>query len=941
MAESDFSLRVVRSDDMLVLTFEFFNLVLDPNVTAPRRLIRRVAGQEARIVVHFPPQHILEEAFSADVGPPTEVRSIPSRISGTTRLAFRVPNTLQPIPLTLAGLLDWSLLEPVLIGLAAGAQTSAAPREPAINETAVELPTRLTLSPMVGAQWEHRPAAFDSAGVVELWHTSHTPGTGVSPEFRLRAIWTPDLTSASDAFTTSLNSAMRTQIVRLSSDLRHLDKANFRGLSAAEEQQLAELRAKRISDLYGAELRLSSLGGSLRVRSNFFFPIVPSSLRNKSTLPQEQWRFSLQDWSHHVATGRDQYARTVIRGFLYPFGHAATVVTITERKMYAGASGVNRGGFLIQRQQIFVQEPDRTYPSGTVASRAIPFAAIRVTDATIVTDVVDPTKPHVPKVGQMPFAFSLTATDKVGETHQFSTPLVFVPQDRAWDTGTIADLYAPHSRIDFASQPIAFAIPTAGVAEEMATTLRTLEMTIKAQIVDGAPAPRMTEATVGVPAVEQLMGAAADAVKIKLNEKYVKEGIEAANNVYADMLVELAANLPATSAGGLANPNLAMTALSQTQGAFPDVKRMRPEDIAKAFEGELLGVVKLTTILDMLDLKGLPEIKPEPGQKMSFTWTPKLTSNLPPLMEKEPTGTPKLTLSGSITAPAAGGHVNVQGTLEHIALKFMGVLRIGFTALRFTMESGKDPDFDPTIRKINFEGQLKFIEELQDSLLKLYGGSGPIIDVTPRGVSAGVAIALPMIPLGPLILSNLALSAKLNVFFTGEATSITFGLSSQEDPFLITYTIFGGGGYFSFTADTKGEINFTALLEFGGALAIDIGVARGAVQAMVGIGFEKADATWTLWGQVRVYGLLEVLEVVTISVEFHLSLAYSETPPDRKPVAIGRASLTVMVRVLAFSTSVVLEVERTFTAKDRPPSLLADPIPLAEWREYCESFAAV
>jgi hypothetical protein len=28
---SDFSLRVVRSDDLLVLTFEFFNLVIDPN----------------------------------------------------------------------------------------------------------------------------------------------------------------------------------------------------------------------------------------------------------------------------------------------------------------------------------------------------------------------------------------------------------------------------------------------------------------------------------------------------------------------------------------------------------------------------------------------------------------------------------------------------------------------------------------------------------------------------------------------------------------------------------------------------------------------------------------------------------------------------------------------------------------------------------------------
>jgi hypothetical protein len=279
--------------------------------------------------------------------------------------------------------------------------------------------------------------------------------------------------------------------------------------------------------------------------------------------------------------------------------------------------------------------------------------------------------------------------------------------------------------------------------------------------------------------------------------------------------------------------------------------------------------------------------------------------------------------------------VNIQGTLEHVALKFMGVLRIGFTALRFTMESGKDPKFDPSINSIGFMGELKFVEKLQSYLEDAYGGSGPIIKVTPEGASAGVAIALPMIPLGPLILSNLALSATLNLYFTGKATSVRFALSSARDPFLITYTIFGGGGFFAFTADTNGDVKFEALLEFGGALAIDIGVARGAVQAMVGVGFEADATTWVLYGHVRVYGLLEVLEVITISVEFYWKLSYKD------PVAIGKASLTVMVRVLAFSKSVTLEVERKFTTKDGPPSLTADPIPLADWREYCDAFAAV
>jgi hypothetical protein len=933
---SDFSLRVVRSDDLLVLRFEFFNLVIDPNAASPRRLVRRTPGQEARIVVHFPPQHILEEAFAANVGPPTQATSIRSRIGGTTHLAFRVPSNIPSIPLTLAGLLDWSGLEPVLIGPPADAETSKAPREPANDETAIELPARLVLSPMAGVKWNHRVDAFGPAGVFELWHTSHNPGTGEPPEFGLRAVWTPDLTPSADPFTTSLNSDHRSQIVRLSSDLRLLDAANFSGLSTTQLARLADLRRQRSSQLLGNELRLSALGGSLRVRSRFSFKEVPDDLLDRSTLPRSAYSFSLKDWSHHVVTGRDQYARTVIRGFLHPFGHAATVVTITERRMFAGASGLNRGGFLIQRQQLFVQEPVRSF-----ASRAMPFATVRITDATVVADVANATRPYVPKIGQMPFAFSLSATDQIGQTHQFATALVFVPEDQAWDTGTIADLYAPHTTINLASQSVAYARPTVSLAGDSSgtalgpTTLRTVAMTFKAQIVAGMPVLEMAEATVGVPAAEQLMGAAAAPVKIRLNKKYVSGGMSAADNVFADIQGQLAANLPATSAGGLATPDLKMTALSQTQGAFPDVRSLTPEQIAGLFQGDLLGVIKLKTILDLLDMKGLPEIKPEAGQKMSFFWKPKLTSTLPKPMEKEGAQAPALTLSGSIAAPGAGGQVKIEGKLENVALSFMGVLRIGFRELRFTMESGRDPKFDPSITSVSFKGELKFVEKLQTFLKDAFGGSGPIIKVTPEGASAGVALALPMIPLGPLILSNLALSATLNLYFTGKATSVRFELSSAKDPFLITYTIFGGGGFFAFTADTNGVVTFEALLEFGGALAIDIGVARGSVQAMVGIGFEATAGKWTLWGQVRVYGLLEVLEIITISVEFYLKLKY------RDPVAIGQAILIVMVRVLAFSKSVSLQVERQFTTQGSGLALAADPIPLADWREYCDAFAPV
>ena len=44
------------------------------------------------------------------------------------------------------------------------------------------------------------------------------------------------------------------------------------------------------------------------------------------------------NWSHIVSMGRDQHVQTVERGFLFPFGFRANVVTVTERKFKRAAT---------------------------------------------------------------------------------------------------------------------------------------------------------------------------------------------------------------------------------------------------------------------------------------------------------------------------------------------------------------------------------------------------------------------------------------------------------------------------------------------------------------------------------------------------------------------------------------------------------------------------
>ena len=89
-----------------------------------------------------------------------------------------------------------------------------------------------------------------------------------------------------------------------------------------------------------------------------------------------------------------------------------------------------------------------------------------------------------------------------------------------------------------------------------------------------------------------------------------------------------------------------------------------------------------------------------------------------------------------------------------------------------------------------------------------------------------------------------------------------------------------------------------------------------------------------LSGYLRLGGSLNVLGLVSISVEFNLSFTYDSV----RDKAYGRATLTVAVHVLLFSASVELTVERAFGGSNDPHFI--DFFPEAAPREeYALAFA--
>src|SRR5215207_2072095 len=276
---------LLRGNDLLSLEVELIDLAVEPG--SGGGLVLAPTSGQARLIVHFPPQHLLEQAFG-ELDPRPFVQA---RLAGSSRLVFRVQ---QRMPLTLDTLLGWDRGR-----LAAVVPSPATPLSD--RETALELPFRLLLAPDGDATWKHRVVSpspgLGSERWYELWHTQiEAPG----PNARVWIVAALQPGVADPIGKVSVNAGDRPELAKQSSRVT--------GVSGGEP----DIRVNR--------LLLSSLGASVDLTGAW----------NEATDLRPAWR-------HVTSFGRDQYVRVTTRGFLRPFGHRASLTTVTERAF--GANG--------------------------------------------------------------------------------------------------------------------------------------------------------------------------------------------------------------------------------------------------------------------------------------------------------------------------------------------------------------------------------------------------------------------------------------------------------------------------------------------------------------------------------------------------------------------------------------------------------------------------
>jgi hypothetical protein len=400
------------------------------------------------------------------------------------------------------------------------------------------------------------------------------------------------------------------------------------------------------------------------------------------------------------------------------------------------------------------------------------------------------------------------------------------------------------------------------------------------------------------------------------------------------------ATVEAAVAAELVALRAAVTALQQLGPKLPPFIRNELATLTKVLQ-EVLAAVDLVEdlyrFLNGFDPSGVQA-------RFRFEWRPKLASwpaGPDPILKVQPDSL-LLAVDGRASGKGEMG-LEVLAEIRDFELDLVGsekLVRIAFDHLSFKAGSSGKADVDVVIQKNEFVGILAFVEAIKN-LIPFDGFSDPpYLEVDSQGLTAGFTLALPNLSIGVFTLANISLGADVQVPFLGKTTSVGFNFCTREHPFTLAVVFLGGGGWFGIRIGPDKLQVLELGLEAGACLAIDLGVASGSISAMIGIYIRLESDKGSLTGYFRLRGEVDVLGLISASIELYLALLYEFDTGKM----CGQATITVQIKVFVFSGSVQIHAERKFAGSNGDPSFLqvmgAETGLSPAWSEYCNAFAA-
>lgn len=582
-----------------------------PPPPPPRSQIVAV-DKDAHMIVHFGVQHIFEQSYPE---PPANASGVAAaRAANPSRVVFELPRNTR-VDYTASGVLAALAtlglrVAPLAIpqGTPQDRPDSAKvpPAEPAPDQTAIEAPYRLVVSPnQKYGGFTHSAKAHianKDSSRVELWHTrlgvrvtkdnsfvrideNDTEHRTVRPIWaREKGLQQPD--PPPTGFIGSLSPDNRTSLVRQGAD-----------------PTIAEPEPFTVDRLY-----LSALGAWIDWRATWdadLYTVNPVSA-----------------YRHQARLGRDQYVRVETPVYLFPFGHRGTLVKITERKIRLEN---DPAAYLYTRNFIVLREHTRRYDlvNGTVKPPTnLPFVSVTI-DPVVSPDLEVlpepmPDAPFVPKVGGKPFAWKVTGVDHAGRQVTMTTALLAVPiGGNAW-TAALSDW---KEKVIKAQDPpeLVHPIDVGGAEVAFAPETKRGDTTSRVQYIEftgvadkKTSTPSMLKAHIAIQALTTLNGGSKP-IGVKYRDKYITGGFPGNKSEIFLQLDEADATKldfsgGSDKGGGFIEPSTAITALSRKHGAVGDAGaggiddgKFNPDAFLKGVLPKLFGLISLVDILQKQD----------------------------------------------------------------------------------------------------------------------------------------------------------------------------------------------------------------------------------------------------------------------------------------------------------------------------------------------------
>ncbi len=325
-----------------------------------------------------------------------------------------------------------------------------------------------------------------------------------------------------------------------------------------------------------------------------------------------------------------------------------------------------------------------------------------------------------------------------------------------------------------------------------------------------------------------------------------------------------------------------------------------------AVEAALLQAVKVE--IDSLLATLLSNIPLPTSVNLSYTWHPTIQSCAPVFMlnpgaDFSVKAAAQAGLNQDLSVNAA---VDITASLTNFSIVLIGdvpFITLVIDSLSFTSHNGSKPDCRLKLQTVVFGASMKFVQDLAELLDPT---DGPFIELAAGSIRAGFRFAIESMTLGAFNLMQLAIEVAVALPFDGTPVRCEFGLSDQQQPFLLSCGIYGGGGFLQLQLGLDGVQLLQGAFEFGVCADISIGPLVGSGFVVAGIYFRITGDDSEVCGFVHAHGHMDIFGIVTLDVDLYVAICYDDGCVQ------GVATFSVSVSIGFFSETFSMQAQYSF-----------------------------